>query len=282
MRCLLLTVLLVAYLAIIAPFTDYLRDKPVIEKLGYVPQPAVLKVISADQKQTMAAWLVMKVLFYFGGLVEASQNEIILPTDYPAMQINLTTAVELDPYNMDAYYFAQAVLVWDAGRIDEVNRMLEFGIEHRTWDWSLPFYTAFNSAYFQKDYHRAAKYYKRAAEISGYDLFSRLAGRYLYETSQTDQAIAYLAVMEKNARSDSIRKSFQLRLQALKAVQSVETALESYFKAYGRSAENIQDLFSTGLLKALPVDPYGGKFYLDRDGRVRTTSNFAFSSKKDR
>lgn len=280
MRLLLLTILLAAYLAVIVPFTDYLRDKPVVEKLGYVPQSVVLKVIFADQQQTMASWLVMKVLFYYGSLVEAAQNEIILPTDYPAIHKNLATAIELDPYNMDAYYFAQAILVWDAGRIDDVNRMLEHGIKYRTWDWSLPFYTAFNSAYFQKDYQRAAKYYQQAAEISGYDLFSRLAGRYLYETSQTDQAIAYLTVMEKNARKASIRKSFQIRLQALKEVQRVEVALQEYLEIYGNTPETLQDLIRLGLLERLPVDPYGGDFYLDTFGRVRTTSNFAFASQK--
>jgi len=31
-----------------------------------------------------------------------------------------------------------------------------------------------------------------------------------------------------------------------------------------------------GILKGIPPDPYGGKFYLDKSGRVRTTSEFAF------
>jgi tetratricopeptide (TPR) repeat protein len=280
MRLLLLIILLVGYLAVIGPFTSYMRDKPIVEKLGYVPRPAVLRAITADQQQTMAAWLIMKVLFYYGSLVEAAQNEIILPPDYQAIQKNLETAVELDPYNMDAYYFAQAILVWDAGRIAEVNRMLVHGMAYRTRDWSLPFYAGFNSAYFQNDYQQAAKYYKRAAELSGFGIFIRLAGRYLYETSQTDQAIAYLTVMEKNARKDSIRQSFQIRLQALKEVQRVEIALKRYLDSHDQPPETLHALVESGDLGSDPVDPYGGTFYIDEAGRVRTTSKFAFSTQK--
>jgi tetratricopeptide (TPR) repeat protein len=159
--------------------------------------------------------------------------------------------------------------------------MLERGIEYRTWDWTLPFFTAFNSAYFQQDYQRAAKYYQRAAELSGAALFSRLAGRYLYETSQTDQAIAYLSVMVETARNSSIRESFELRLQAYREVQMVEHALQRYFEKFGGYPETIQQLVGTGFLEREPFDPYGGTFYLDENSRVRLTSNFVPVSEDD-
>ena len=129
-------------------------------------------------------------------------------------------------------------------------------------------------------FEKIGKNQRRAAELSGFDLFSRLAGRYLYETSQTDQAIAYLTVMQKNARKDSIRQSFQLRLQALKEVQRVEIALKRYLESHDQPPDTLQTLLDSGFLVSAPVDPYGGTFYIDEAGRVRTTSKFAFSTQK--
>jgi len=36
--------------------------------------------------------------------------------------------------------------------------------------------------------------------------------------------------------------------------------------------QTIDELLTLGYLDALPVDPYGGTFYLDKNGNVRTTS----------
>ncbi len=61
---------------------------------------------------------------------------------------------------MDAYYFAQAVLVWDVGQVRLANELLEYGMRYRTWDYLLPFFAGFNYSYFLKDNEKAAQYYR--------------------------------------------------------------------------------------------------------------------------
>ena len=143
-------VCLLLYGILILPFTTYLRDKPFVEKLGYVPSATVLKSVAADLKELVAASLVLKVLMYFGGLSEKSENQVAIPPDYPAMSRLLHVAVRLDPYNMDAYYFAQGFLTWDAKQYKLANDLMDYGMKYRTWDWYLPFFAGFNSAYFLK------------------------------------------------------------------------------------------------------------------------------------
>jgi hypothetical protein len=113
---------------------------------------------------------------YFGGLIEKSENQFTVPPDYMAMSRLLHGSVKLDPYNMDAYYFAQSFLTWDVHQFQLANKLLDYGMSYRTWDWYLPFFAGFNSAFFLKDYATAAKYYKRAGELSGSDLSRLLAG----------------------------------------------------------------------------------------------------------
>lgn len=278
-KYLLIPFLMASYIAIVVPFAAYMGHKPVVEKLGYVPQPEVLKFMSADQRIFVGDSLVLKALFYYGSLVEKSSAKFPLPPDYFGIYKTLETAVRLDPYNMDAYYFVQAVITWDAKRVKEANALLEYGVQYRDWDYQLPFSLGFNYAYFLKDYRNAARYYKRAADLSGLPFYTSLAGRYLYESGQTDLALAYLSAMEKSARNEAIRKGFQVRIVALKEVKRIETAIAGYKRDFGVLPPSIEDLLRKGYLAAAPVDPYGGQFFIDETGQVRSTSKFAFAGK---
>lgn len=272
----LLMALLLSYLAIMSPFISYMRNKPFLEKLGYTPEPGVLRLLSADQYRFVAATLLMKVTSYYGSLVEQAQNKVIVPPEYPEMQRIIESAVKLDPYNMDAYYFAQAIMVWDARQVVATNELLEYGMKFRDWDFYLPYFAGFNYAYFLKDYANAAKQYKQVADLTGDDLIIKLTGRYLYESGRTDLATMYLSMMVKNARNDAIKKSLQTRLQAFQEVRKIEDAAERFTSRVHRSPSSVEELLKNRYLAELPVDPYGGKFYIDDQGKVRSTSKFAF------
>jgi tetratricopeptide (TPR) repeat protein len=254
--------------------------KPIVEKLGHVPKAEFLLVVSADQKQLVGEALIFDVLTYFGSLVEHNKTKVEIPPDYQAMSRMLHASVKLDPYNMDAYYFAQSILVWDVKQVQLANALLDYGMKYRTWDWYLPFFAGFNSGYFLKDYPGAARYYMRAGELSGNDLFMNLAGRYLNEAGQSELAIGYLDTMVKGAKNAAIRQTLATRLEAIKAARSIELARDAFLKKSGRLPASVPELVQAGLLPGIPRDPYGGSFYLDPDGKVRTTSNYARPGKK--
>lgn len=272
----LLTILTVFYLILLLPFTSYMRNKPIIEKMSYIPEPGILKLFAADQYHFVAESLVMTVISYFGGISEQAGNKVNIPPEYPAMKSALEAAVRLDPYNMDAYYFAQAIMVWDAGQVREITDLLEYGMKYRTWDFYLPFFAGFNYAYFLKDYEHAAVCYQRVGELTGSELTINLAGRYMYESGRTDLAISYLSMMAKSASNDAVRKTLQTRLQALQGVRKIEEAEEHYVKKYHRLPLSVEGLIAQGYLTEPPLDPYGGKYYIDSRGKVRTTSKLSF------
>jgi hypothetical protein len=266
------------YLAVLFPFTSYLKERPVAVKLGYVPEAEALRMVAADQKYLIAQYQVVKVLFYFGTLTDKMRQRIYLPPEYYNMFKTLETAVKLDPYNLDAYYFAQAAFTWEVGRASDVNRMLVHGMRFRTWDYTLPFYVGFNSAYFLKDYSNAALYMKKGAEISGNPLYTTLASRYMYEAGSNDFAVLFLDAMEKGAKDKNIKKIYSVRKKALVAVVTLNEAVRRYIGEQGRPPRDLADLVSAGIVRRIPPDPYGGRFYLSEDGKIRTTSKFAFGS----
>lgn len=268
---------LAAYAVVILPFTGYLSRRPVMEKLGYIPDYRVNRFIAADHQVLAGSALVMKALLYFGSLMEKSANKLATPPDYLSMYHTIYNGLKLDPYNMDAYYFAQAFMTWDVGRVKEANALLDYGMKYRTWDPMLPFFAGFNSAWFLKDYTRAAKYYQKAAELSGSELSINLAGRYLWQSGRTEQAIAYLAMMEKGAGNDAVRNSFRTRLQAFREVRRIEVARDRFRTEWGRAPASVEELLDAGMLSPPPRDPYGGRFYLEPDGQVATTSKFTYT-----
>ena len=272
---------LLLYGVVLGPFTAYMKQKPIEEKLGYLPSTNVLRYLSADHKELVGASLVMKVIMYFGGIADKQQaNVIVQPPDYARMSGILHGAVKLDPYNMDAYYFAQSFLTWEVKQYKHANDLLDYGMKYRTWDWMLPFFAGFNSAYFIKDYKKASEYYRRSGELTGSELHFSLAGRYMQEAGQTDLAIAYLSAMEKNERNPAVKKNYQIRLAAFSEVRRIELARDRYKEAKGQLPTTVEQLSQGGFLSPVPSDPYGGQFYLEADGKVATTSKFAFAGAK--
>jgi tetratricopeptide (TPR) repeat protein len=256
-----------------------MKSRPLDEKLGFVPGVKVLKPMACDQKELTGASLVIKVMMYYGGIIgKAIEGRASGEApDLQGMSRLLHNAVQLDPYNMDAYYLAQGFLTWDARQFKVANDLLDYGMKYRVWDSDLPYFAGFNSAFFLKDYDKAAQYYKRAGEVSGNQFFKSLAGRYLQESGQTELAIAYLTDMEHGEKNVNLKKIYEVRLAAFKEVRRIEKARDEYMRKYGSMPDSIEQLVRLRILPSPPVDPYGGKFYILADGKVATTSKFAFS-----
>ena len=271
------------YSAVIVPFSTYLHNRPVQIKLGYTPDAKAIRYATADQRYLVADWAVLKVIFYFGELIEKARGtELFQSTpDYLGMFKTLQTALRVEPYNKDAYYFAQAAFTWELGRFKEVNNMLEYGMRYRTWDSQLPFFAGFNCAYFMKDYKKAAEYMEKAAVISHNSLYTTLAARFFYEAGTTDLGIVFIESMIKNAKDDNERKLYQTRRDALLAIQRLTSAVERYKQRFGGRPGSLVELVTRGILRRLPADPYGGTFYLDEKGIVRSTSKLAFITGND-
>jgi len=272
--------LLSVYAAVFVPFSQYMTSKPYTEKLGLLPRVAVLKVLFADYQELVGASLLNRVLLYFGTLAESSEDPRMLAktADYPAMSRAIHTALRLDPYNMDGYYFGQSILAWDVRQYRLANELLEYGMKYRSWDWQLPFYAGFNYAYFLDDRKQAAQMYMRAGKLSGSTMFQTLAGRYLQEVGETQLAIDYLRALVTKARDQAVKKRLQLRLTAFEAAHEIELARDAFRKDSGENPVSIEQLLNRGFLTEVPVDPYGGSFYLDNEHNVVSTSKFSFSA----
>jgi tetratricopeptide (TPR) repeat protein len=270
-------ILLLAFMLLLfgthVPLTTLRDSRPPEVRLGFFPPAPVVKALSADQYQFVSHLISLRCLFYFGTLVE-EKGQV---RDWNKLHRALYTSTRLDPYNMDAYYFSQAVLPWDAGKPQEAIDLLEYGFAHRTWDWYLPFFLSFDYAFFMKDYGKAGEYLTKAAELNPRAAwFATLAARYYYEGGRTALALAYLKELIPTARSEAIRRQLMIRAEALENILQLEEAIADFINRFQKAPKNLQELVDLGILNHIPEDPYGGTFYLDKEGKVRTTSKLAF------
>jgi tetratricopeptide (TPR) repeat protein len=271
-RILLLLIFMGCLVAAYLPLTEVRDARPPQARLGFFPPAPVIKALSADQYQFLSHVISLECLFYFGTLTEEERPVPAWNRLYEA----LYTASRLDPYNMDTYYFAQAVLPWDAGMIHQAVDLMEYGFAHRTWDWYLPFFLSFDYAFFLKDYSKAGEYMARAATLNPQPWFSTLASRYFYEGGRTALALAYLKEMIATAGNETVRQHLMVRAEAFERILEIEEAISVYKGRFHRLPRELRELVRAGLMEHIPEDPYGGAFYLDQEGRVRTTSKLAF------
>ena len=270
-----LVLFLVLLVGSLYPLTRIRGKQPPGVGLAFYPPPAVIKALSTEYYHFLSQVIFLNSTFYYGTLVEREETP-----DWDRLYQALYTSARLDPYNMDTYYMSQAVLTWDAGMIDPTIELLEYGFEHRNWDWYLPFFLSFDYGYFRGDYEKAGEYMTKAAALNKRaGFFYTLAARYFYEGGKTALALAYLEELIPNERNEAIKNMMITRAKALEGILTLEMAVAEYKERHQRLPRDLEEIRQQGFIEQIPIDPYGGTFYLDKRGRVRTTSKLAKPTK---
>ena len=252
------------------------QDQALPPKLLLLPSKEMTQVLSFGNEILLAQLIFFDSMFFVGSL-EAPPTPQINKEIYHT----LDTVTYLDPYNLDSYYFAQGVMSWNRSLLEPLNALLRRGMAHRSWDWHLPFFYGFNQFYFLQRPEEAAIYLNKAYQLNPKNEFlPTLIARLYYQADETEVAIDFLEEMIRNSKSAKMRKWMSVRLQAFRIVLLLENAIDQYQERYSSQPPSLEALVENGMLKAIPADPYGGKFYLDEKGKVRSTSRFAFAPKK--
>ena len=246
-------------------------------RLHRLPPELALSVFSFGNKELMASVIFYNTEFYFGEKA-GSQKE---KPEYKILYDALNKATDLDPYNMDCYYFAQGALSWIKPAIPVLNRLLIKGLNHRKWDWYLPFFIGANYYFQLKDPLHAAQYMKQAAGLNHESpILATLTARMFYQGNQTQAGILYLKSLITETLNPVFKKQFKRRLHALEAIFFLEQGLNRYKTKFGKNPKNVREILMTGMIDYIPADPYGGRFYIDSDGRILTTSKLAEAWRK--
>jgi len=250
--------------------------KPQHEQLFALPAN-VLRVVSGQFKEVSADVLFLNALTWLGDARTQPDTGRFLTQQYEWLYNTLNNSVTLDPYFLDPYYLMNAYLVWDRYKLNEITSLIAKGADTRSWDHLLPFFAGINYYYFLDDNDKSFYYLKQASKRSGVNPFyDSLASRVAYKANKTELAIMYLEEQIREAELKGLKASvahLERRLELLKGIRQIEVAVEAYQKLFKRPPASIDELTKLRLLAAIPKEPNGGSYYLDPDGRVRSTKD---------
>lgn len=253
---------------------DAMKQLPQGEEHAFVLPGPILKIASLEFQGLTSDVLFLKAMVFMGGTFERKEKPRVKDWEWVWMEKILDTATELDPYFFDPYYFANAFFTWDAGKVNETNRILEKGTRYRDWDWMLPFYIGFNSFFFLQEDEKAATFLYEASRRPGGDpRLGSLASRLAFQGNRTETAILFLEEIAEKTSDYSQKKQYETRIRALRSILVLETAIGAYKKKFGKNPFKIDELVERNILNRLPQDPYGGTYYIAQDGRVKSTTS---------
>jgi hypothetical protein len=237
-----------------------------------LPAP-VLKIATIEYQGVASDVLFLNAMVFMGGAHQRTERPRVKDWEWTWFLNTLDTATDLDPHFFDPYYYANAFLPWEAGMVEETDRLLEKGSRARDWDWMLPFFIGFNEFFFLENTGKAADYLMEASRRpEGNPMFASIASRLALKGNRTENAILFLNEIYKKTDDPALKKHYETRIRALRAMLVIEKAVSQHVQRFGKRPKTIEDLLDRKVLARLPEDPYGGNFYLDGSGKVRSTT----------
>ncbi len=277
-----IVLLLPAYLFSLSAVESKRKMLPQDAEVSYVLPSPILKITALEFHGLAADFLFLKALTFYGGTISRKERPRIKEQEWRWMYDVLDASTDLDPYFFDPYYFANASFTWEAHMVKETNTLLAKGSRYREWDYMIPFFMGFNEFYFLHDNAKASEYLMEGSKRPDAPPFmATLAVRLAYKVDRTKIAIAFLRETLDKTKDKNTRKELGMRLEVLQGVLALERALEAYKNKFGQPPHDLKELPAKGFIEHIPADPYGGEFYIDEDGSVKTTSDF-YSVKKAR
>jgi hypothetical protein len=237
-----------------------------------IPSP-VLKIAALEFTGFASDILFLRTMVFMGGTHQRTERPRVKEWEWKWFVNTLDNATELDPYFFDPYYYANAFLPWDAGMVAEANRLLEKGSRYRDWDWMMPFFIGFNEFFFLENDGKAADFLMEASRRpEGNPMFASIASRLALKGNRTETAVLFLEELYGKTEDPGLKKMYATRIKALRGMLVIEKAVSIYKKTYRSVPPTIDDLVGRNILVRLPEDPYGGRFYLDAEGNVKSTT----------
>ncbi|ULA64731.1 MAG: hypothetical protein LZF86_190024 [Nitrospira sp.] len=242
-----------------------------IEELAQLPRGELLKPALLGYHHLGADVLWLRTLQILGKKKNSIDEHVWL---YHAMDV-ITT---LDPLYAYVYYVGGVILTDLAGRVDLSNQLLEKGHAANPNEWNLPFLLGYNHYFVLNEPAKGADYISRAAKIPGGPGFlPGLATRMYAESGNPNVALQFLEAMWRENPDIAVREKLEARVKEImieRDLRHLEEAIQRYHQVEGKSPKTLSDLVLSGILQAIPDEPFGGTYNMDaQTGELSSSSH---------
>lgn len=267
-------VALLAALAVAAQLRIDAARASVEDELLYLPNEKLLNHFTCGMDSIIADFLWLRCIQYTATQLKGDRA-------FTWLNHMLNTCVRLDPYFKDVYRYGGIFLASLRADDDAGLRLLEKGAVQVPDAWELPYEMAMIYLLNRKDEpgsrERARRYLAMSADTGHAPAYvADLVDKLRAAGDISDTAIER-EMWEKLAQSEDrlLRDMAARKLEEL-AIREYCRALTEEAAAYARRTrrpvQNLEELLRAGVITQLPVDPLGGRFFIDADGVVRNTT----------
>ena len=206
--------------------------------------------------------------------VQVAGNRELTHDDYSRLYTLLDTALNFDP-RFDVPYLLGGLLLGDSPDHGvEALRILDRGCAQFPDDWRYPFYKGYTLYFNIGDSLTGGEEMAKAARLPAAPAYlPGLASRMLAEGNDPETAVRLLESIIEKETDESRLLVLERRLKEVlteRDLQMLELAVEAYRKAFGSKPFVLQDLVRAGILREIPAEPNGGKYFLKHGGEVRS------------
>ena len=180
---------------------------------------------------------------------------------------------DLDPRFSFPYYWSVLILPGLAhvypGAVDAAIVIGERGAREADPDWRVSFYLATIYYIEKQDYAAAAKHFDLAARAPNTPFYiKRFSENFGIAQSVREQTKLVWEAIVQSSDDHDLKERAQAYVARLNMFDFLEEKSMEYKQRHGKFPEEIDDLVSGGILRALPQDPFGFEFFAYQDGTV--------------
>lgn len=251
---------------------DAMRKPLFDDELLYLPNERLLDHFTAGMGSVVADLLWLQCLQYTGKHFRGDH-------EFTWLNHMCEMITRLDPYFVPAYRYGGVFLAMLKADDDACLRLLHKGIARNPEAWELPYEVAMtyllNRPHQADSPAQAARYLALAIQTGN-------APSFVLELAEALQRSHNLLDVEREMWESMLKSDDRLLrdlaehklilIELRVAGENLDKAAARYTAEHGSPPASLADLASAGLIKAVPHDPLGGRYFIDTDGRVRNTS----------
>jgi len=164
-----------------------------------------------------------------------------------------------------------------AGRVTDALAVGEQGIRDADPDWRIPYYMASDYFLELKDDKNALWYYNLAAHTLGIpDYALRFSLNFGIKSGERQKTEELWATIRDSSNDQDTKDRAQAYIDRLQIFDYLDAASKIYQEKYDRIPTSTDALVTEGIIPAVPGDPFGFTFVINKDGTsgINTTSSF--------
>ena len=206
--------------------------------------------------------------------VQVAGNLEMTRWDYDRLYELLDVVANFDPKFEMPYLLGGLVLGESPQHGREALRVFERGKGTHPGDWRFPFYMGFTHYFSLGDGLAGGGAMAEAARLPGSPAYLQgLATRMLSEAREPEAALQLLEPIVRQESDPARRAVLERRIREVtveRDLQTLERAVEWYREKTGTVPADLSALVREGILTAIPPEPNGGRYVMERGGKVRS------------